>query len=125
MLINSKRIERLTLFALIVTVVSAFYYWDFVHKSFQKTHNTLGQMHVHAPTADLFLWSAVAFILYFGTRFWSNIGPHVFALSPERTTVWQTRLRAIRVLSTFIFLGLTFYTIHSNVPDFIDKLPWP
>ena len=37
----------------------------------------------------------------------------------------QHRLQVARVLSTFTLFGLTVRTIHTYVPDFIDKLPWP
>ena len=122
---NSGRVEKLTILALVATVALSFYYWDFVHKAFTRTHNTLGQTNLHVPTADLFLWCVFALFLYFGTRFWANVGPKIFLLSPETTARLGFRLQVVRVVSTFVFLGLTVNTIHTYVPDFIDKLPWP
>lgn len=122
---NSRRLERLTLAALFAIPILSLYYWDFVHKAFQKTHNTLGQTNVHVPTADLFLWSVFALGIYFGCRFWANVGPKIFAMPAGRVRQLTVGLQAVRVVSTFALLGLTLNTIHTYVPDFIDKLPWP
>lgn len=122
---NSRRVEKLTILALIATVVLSFYYWDYVHKAFTRTHNTLGETNVHVPTADLFLWCIFALILYFGTRFWATVSPTIFRLSPETSARLALRLQVVRVISTFTLLGLTVHTIRTHVPDFIDKLPWP
>mgnify|MGYP003341059372 len=122
---NSRILERITFAALVCTVILTLYYWDFVQKAFQKTHNTLGSTHLQVPTADLFLWCVFALALYFGTRFWAVVGPKVFELSPETAAVWSVRLQITRIITTFTLLGLTLHTIYSNVPDFIQKLPWP
>jgi hypothetical protein len=121
----SRLLERLTFLALLCTVVLSGYYWDFVRREFQKTHNTLGNANIHVPTADLFLWCAFSLILYFGTRFWAVVGPKVFELSEESATAWSIRLQIARSATTFALLALTLRTIYTNVPDFIQKLPWP
>jgi len=122
---KSRYVEKLTILALVATVAMSFYYWDFVHKAFTRTHNTLGETNVHVPTADLFLWCVFALILYFGTRFWATVSPTIFRLTPESAARLAFRLQVARVLSTFTLFGLTVRTIHTYVPDFIDKLPWP
>lgn len=122
---TNRFLERLTFLALVTLLASSFYYWDFVHQAFRRTHNTLGETNLQVPTSDLFLWSAVAVILYFGTRIWSYLAPKVFLLSPESAAAWRRRLQLARVASTFTLLGLNIRHIHNYVPDFIDKLPWP
>jgi hypothetical protein len=122
---TARRLEAVTLFALLLLLFFTFYFWDMVQKAHRITYNTLGNANVHVPTADLFLWAAVAVLLYFGARIWSALAPHVFQLSTEKATIWHRRLLAFRIVSTFLFLGLTVRTVHSFVPDFIDKLPWP
>jgi predicted permease len=122
---NSRPLERLTFAALVCIVALSVYYWDFVQKEFKKTHNTLGHANIHVPTADLFLWCVFALILYFGTRFWAVVGPKVFEPSAENAAAWSKRLQLARVITTFTLLALTLNTIYTNVPDFIEKLPWP
>lgn len=122
---NSPFIEKLTAVALVVILGASFHYWDFVHKAYQKGHNVLAETDLRIPTSDLFLWSAVALIVYFGTRLWTFLAPPVFELSAASAEAWRGRLRVVRVVSTFVMLGLTIRTIHTWVPDFLDKLPWP
>ena len=122
---NSRLLEKLTILALIATVALSLYYWDFVQKDFARTHNTLGRTNLHVPTADLFLWCVFGLVLYFGTRFWATAGPRIFLLSPEASARLAFRLQVLRVVSTFVFLALTIDTIRTNVPNFLDKLPWP
>jgi hypothetical protein len=122
---KSPFIEKLTALALVVILGASFYYWDFVHKAFQKEHNLLAETNLRIPTSELFLWSAVAVLFYVGTRLWTYLAPPVFALTAASAAVWRSRLRVVRVVSTFAMLGMTIRTIHTWVPDFLDKLPWP
>jgi hypothetical protein len=122
---NARRIEWLTILALLTTVAAAIYYWPFVDRAFRRNNNLLGQTNVHVPTADLFLYCVFALILYFGARFWGFVSPKIFDISEATAGKIAFRLRVFRVLSTFTLLALTLRSIHSTVPDFIDKLPWP
>lgn len=122
---NSRRIERLTLFALFLTVAAAIYYWPFVDQAFRRNNNLLGRTNVHVPTADLFLYSVFALILYCGARFWAFVSPKIFDISEATNAKIALRLQVFRVLSTFVLLALTVRNIHLHVPDFINKLPWP
>ncbi|MFN0102293.1 MAG: hypothetical protein ACKV2U_09400 [Bryobacteraceae bacterium] len=122
---NSRRIETITIVALIVLIALVVRGWEPVRKAHLLTHNTLGRTDIHVPTADLFLWTAFALIFYFGTRIWAILAPHVFELSPESASAWRSRLQIVRLLSTFILLGLCIHTISSAVPDFTGKILWP
>jgi hypothetical protein len=122
---NARRIEWLTILALLTTVAAAIYYWPFVDRAFRRNNNLLGQTNVHVPTADLFLYCVFALILYFGARFWGFVSPKIFDISEATASKIAFRLRVFRVVSTFTLLALTLRSIHSTVPDFIDKLPWP
>ena len=108
---SHRRLERLTFIALAAIVGLSFYYWEEVERAHSRTHNLLGTVNNHVPTADLFLWTAAALILYFGTRMWSALAPHVFALSEESAARWRTRLLWARAATTVTFLGLTTFTI--------------
>lgn len=120
-----RLLEALTLIALLALFFLDFYFWDLVEQAHKSTFNTLGTMHVHNPTSDLFLWAAVGFILYCLARAWGAMTGTIFELPPEKGAAWRTRLLLVRVLSTGVCLGLTVRVISSYVPDFIDRLPWP
>ena len=122
---NSPRLEFVAIFALVVTLAATIYYWPYVDQAFRRGNNLLGQTNVHVPTSDLFLWAVFALAAFFGTRFWAYVGPRVFELSPDRSHLLRSRLQLLRVAANGIFLFLTLRTIHTHVPDFIDKLPWP
>ncbi|MBL8236238.1 MAG: hypothetical protein JNM66_02380 [Bryobacterales bacterium] len=122
---NARRVERLTLLALFSTFAAAIYYWPYVDRAFRRNNNLLGQTNVHVPTADLFLYCVFALILYCGARFWAFVSPKIFDISEATAAKIAFRLQVFRVLSTFTLLALTLRGIHSQVPDFIDKLPWP
>ena len=109
---RSKRIETITLLALLALLAVDYFSWVPVQKAFRRTHNTLGQSFLHQPTADLFLWAAFALIIYFGTRMWTVFAPHVFQLSAERSIVWRDRLQILRLTATILLLLLTLITIY-------------
>lgn len=118
-------LEAVTLLALIVLFAFDFYFWEYVEQAHKRTFNTLGTMHVHNPTSDLFLWGAVAFILYCLTRAWGAMAGTIFQLPEERGVAWRTRLLIARAVTTAVCLGLSIRLVSSYVPDFIDRLPWP
>lgn len=108
---ETKRLETLALLALLAQLALVFYFWEAVQKAHERTHNTLGQTGAHVATADLFLYTVFILIFYFGSRMWSALAPHVFELQPERAAVWRGRLLWVRLATTFLFLGLTLFTI--------------
>jgi hypothetical protein len=122
---RSPIIEKLTALALVLILGATFHYWDFVHQAYRKNHNMLAETDLRIPTSDLFLYSVVALIVYFGTRLWTFLAPPVFELTAAQGEIWRRRLRVVRVVSTFVLLGLTIRTVYKWVPDFLDKLPWP
>jgi len=92
-----RYVEKLTILALVTTVAMSFYYWDFVHKAFTRTHNTLGETNVHVPTADLFLWFVFPLIPYFGPRFWPPVGaPHSAGKASGRQGPGTCRIESAR-----------------------------
>lgn len=109
---NSRPAERIAFLSLITIIALVIRGWEPVRKVHLQTHNTLGSTNVHVPTSDLFLWAACALIFYFGTKMWAGFAPHVFALSPERATVWRDRLRWVRLGTTLLFLALTLITLY-------------
>lgn len=121
----AKLVEALTLLALLAQFALDFYFWEDVEQAHKRTFNTLGTMHVHNPTSDLFLWAAVAFILYCLARAWGAMTGTIFQLPEERGVAWRTRLLAVRLVTTAVCLGLSVRLISSYVPDFIERLPWP
>ncbi|MBI2688685.1 MAG: hypothetical protein HYX27_20470 [Acidobacteria bacterium] len=122
---NSRRLETAALLALGLLLAAVIYYWEIVQREHARNNNTLGQANIHVPTADLFLWTAFALGIYFGTRFWAAIAPRVFELSAARAEAWRSRLQWVRLLATLVFLGLTLQTISTHVPNFLQKLPLP
>jgi len=121
----SRYFEKLILLTLILLFAFTFYFWGMVESAHKKQHNTLGIANIHVPTADLFLWAAFALIVYSLTRIWGAIAGRVFELPEDRAAVWHFRLQTVRAMATLVLFGLTLRTIHTYVPDFIDKLPWP
>lgn len=120
-----RLLEALTLLALIAMFSLDFYFWENVEQAHKRTFNTLGTMHIHNPTSDLFLWGAVGFILYCLARAWGAMTGTIFQLSEERGVAWRTRLLFVRAVTTAVCLTLSVRLISSYVPDFIDRLPWP
>lgn len=120
-----RLLEAFTLLALIAMFSLDFYFWENVEQAHKRTFNTLGTMHIHNPTSDLFLWGAVGFILYCLARAWGAMTGTIFQLSEERGVAWRTRLLFVRAVTTAVCLTLSVRLISSYVPDFIDRLPWP
>jgi len=115
---KSQPSERIAFLALIIIVALVIRGWEPVRKAHLLTHNTLGSIDTHVPTADLFLWCTCALIFYFGTKMWARLAPHVFELSAERAAIWQVRLRWTRLATTLLFLVLTLITLYRSGYNF-------
>ena len=114
----ARRVDNIILITLAAQIALVIRGWEPVRKAHLLTHNTLGSTNIHVPTADLFLWTASALILFFGTKMWAALAPHVFALSPERAAIWRGRLRWIRLSTTILFLVLTVITLYRSGYNF-------
>lgn len=107
----SRPSERLAFLALFLTIAFGIQGSEPVRKAYMLTHNTLGSTEGRMPTADLFMWTAFALIVYFGTKMWDKLAAPVFALPPERAALWQDRLRWTRLVAMLLCLGFTVATI--------------
>lgn len=105
--IQTRRLERITFLALVTLLGLVIYFWDPVQRSYQRQHNTLGQARTHLPTADLFMYTVFALILYFGSKLWGWLAPHVFALPESSAAQWRQRLLWFRFVTTVTLLCLT------------------